>query len=171
MKGGVNMYNFTICFIKQGEKILMLNRENPEWMGCWNGVGGKLESNESPLESILREVKEETGIELNSNDVNYKGNVTWTDPKRTYFDGMYVYIAELPATYVFPTPQKSDEGILDWKELSWILSHHNYGVADLQHYLGVIFEDENNYEHMFTYENEKVVQFSSLLLEEPVLIG
>lgn len=48
-----------ICFIKQGEKILILNRNFPEWMGVWNGVGGKINDNETPLECILREVREE----------------------------------------------------------------------------------------------------------------
>ena len=40
-------------------------------MGMWNGVGGKIEDNETPYEGIIRETFEETGIELSS--VMYKG--------------------------------------------------------------------------------------------------
>ena len=40
-------------------------------MGMWNGVGGKIEENETPYEGIIRETFEETGIELSS--VTYKG--------------------------------------------------------------------------------------------------
>ena len=42
-------------------------------MGMWNGVGGKIEENETPYEGIIRETFEETGIELSS--VTYKGTV------------------------------------------------------------------------------------------------
>lgn len=47
---------YNICFIKQGDRILLLNREKPSWMGCWNGVGGKLEPEESPTQSMIREI-------------------------------------------------------------------------------------------------------------------
>ncbi|MCK5130449.1 MAG: NUDIX domain-containing protein, partial [Clostridiales bacterium] len=47
-------YKYTICFIKRNDEILLLNRENDSWMGCWNGVGGRLEDGESPTECILR---------------------------------------------------------------------------------------------------------------------
>src|SRR6185437_16068507 len=97
------MLKYTICFIKQGEKILMLNREYSEWMGVWNGVGGKIEPNETPLECILREVKEETGINLKT--AEYKGNVTWTDGS-TYFGGMYAFIAEVAESFTYHTPVK-----------------------------------------------------------------
>ncbi|MEB2281356.1 NUDIX domain-containing protein [Lysinibacillus xylanilyticus] len=50
---------------------------NIEWMGAWNGVGGKIERNETPLAGALREIKEETGIALQ--DITYKGKITWTD--------------------------------------------------------------------------------------------
>lgn len=48
------MIEFTVCYIKQDTKILLLNREYPAWMGCWNGVGGKLEAGESPYHILLK---------------------------------------------------------------------------------------------------------------------
>jgi len=47
----------------------MLNREYAPTQGLWNGVGGKIEGEESPLECVIREVKEETGIEINNENV------------------------------------------------------------------------------------------------------
>ncbi len=49
------MYKYTICFIKKGKKILLLNRNKKPNMGMWNGVGGKIEDNETPYEGIIRE--------------------------------------------------------------------------------------------------------------------
>lgn len=52
----------------------MLNRHKPVWMGIWNGVGGKIEMGETPLEGVLREVEEETGLQIEQ--IEYKGTVT-----------------------------------------------------------------------------------------------
>ena len=30
----------TLCFVRNGEKILMINRVKPPFMGMWNAVGG-----------------------------------------------------------------------------------------------------------------------------------
>ena len=71
MKGNDCMYKYTICFIRKSDKILLLNRNKKPNMGMWNGVGGKIEDNETPYEGIIRETLEETGIDLPS--VTYKG--------------------------------------------------------------------------------------------------
>ncbi|MEW8956230.1 NUDIX domain-containing protein [Clostridium sp.] len=58
---------FTICYIEHKGKTLMLHRikkENDVHHGKWIGVGGKVESGESPEECIIREVKEETSLTI-----------------------------------------------------------------------------------------------------------
>ena len=57
----------TLCYIEKDGCYLMMNRnkkQNDENQGKWSGVGGHLEENESPEECIVREVCEETGMEL-----------------------------------------------------------------------------------------------------------
>ena len=58
-------------------------------MGMWNGVGGKIEDNETPYEGIIRETLEETGIDLPR--VTYKGNVVFKskDEPRVVKECMY----------------------------------------------------------------------------------
>ena len=164
------MLSFTICFIKQGSKILMLNREKPVWMGIWNGIGGKIEKGETPSEGILREIIEETGIELEVENVNFKGIVSWTDPDNTYYDGMYVFTVELPEGFYYHTPIKTDEGILDWKEVTWVIDPENSGIADLKYHLAVVLDDPNQYEHKLTYDKGKVVQFNSISMGKEIVI-
>lgn len=163
------MYSYTICFIKQGGRILLLNRESPEWMGIWNGVGGKIEQGETPLESIHREIREETGMELLPGSLIEKGTITWTNPSYSYVDGMYVFVAELPDSYVYHTPLKTDEGILDWKDLSWILHPKNKGLANLQYYLQEVLNEITNYDYRFVYDGDDVVGFTRIPLDQPVL--
>ena len=68
----------TLCYIEKDEKYLMLHRtkkENDINKDKWIGVGGHAEGNESPEECLLREVKEETGLELLS--YKFRGVITF----------------------------------------------------------------------------------------------
>ncbi len=145
------MLKFTICFIKQGDKLLLINREYPAWMGSWNGVGGKLETDETPVECVIREINEETGIKPDT--VDYKGIVTW-EFDGVLTGGMYAFIAEIADDYVYETPRKISEGILDWKSIAWILDPENTGVAgNLPKFLPKLLNDEDLYEHRCFFKN------------------
>lgn len=72
------MKQTTLCYIDDGTRYLMLHRvkkENDASHGKWIGVGGKCEADESPDECMLREVKEETGLEITR--WHYRGIVTF----------------------------------------------------------------------------------------------
>ncbi|KQL50887.1 DNA mismatch repair protein MutT [Heyndrickxia shackletonii] len=141
----------------------MLNRIKSPWMGIWNGVGGKIEKGEEPKESVLREIMEETGIPLS--DVEYKGVVTWmVDGLIT--GGMHAFLAEVPKDFEYHTPISTDEGILDWKKISWILHPDNLGMANLKYFLLKMLEDSNTYNHKFVYENGNVADYSAEPMEE-----
>lgn len=45
----------------------------------WIGIGGKFENGESPEDCAVREVKEETGLEIAPEDLEYCGIVTFVD--------------------------------------------------------------------------------------------
>lgn len=150
------MLKYTICFIKRGDEILLLNREKSSWMGSWNGVGGKLEKGETPSDCILREIREETGIIVE--DITFKGTVTWNVDAR-YTNGMYAFVAEVPVSYQYTTPIKTDEGILDWKKLDWIFHPDNTGVANLSYFLDDMLEGDQVFDYHFVYKGDQVVNF------------
>ena len=155
------MLKFNICFIKQGSKVLLINRERPSWMGCWNGIGGKLEEGEEPRDSAIREVYEETGIDHVR--LHFKGLITWSvdgDP-----GGMYTYMAELPEGVIYPTPVKTAEGILDWKTIDWIMHPENMGIArNIPKSIRTILFDPNCYDHHCVYENGRLIRHTSTLI-------
>ncbi|HEM1662636.1 TPA: NUDIX domain-containing protein, partial [Listeria monocytogenes] len=71
------MYKYTLCFIQRADEILLLNRQKSPWMGSWNGVGGKIEQGETLLESVQREITEETGISSNDYEIRDIGEMKW----------------------------------------------------------------------------------------------
>lgn len=160
------MYKYTICLIRKGRKILLLNRNKKPTMGMWNGVGGKIEDNETPYEGVIRETFEETGIQLHS--ATYKGNVIFKDKDELEnSDGMYVFLADLPDEVHIDTPLTTDEGILEWKSIDWILDDNNRGViSNLKRYLPRLLKDENNLEHTFIYDNHNIIDYTASILTE-----
>jgi len=49
----------------QDERVLLIRRGKPPASGFWHVPGGKLEAGESLVEGVRREVKEETGLDVN----------------------------------------------------------------------------------------------------------
>lgn len=133
-------------------------------MGRWNGVGGKIEADESPIESVIRETKEETGISII--DPRYTGQVTWISNGQKM--GMYCFIAEVNSDFKYATPLEVREGILSWKSLDWILHPRNKGVLPhLKSFLPVMFKEATLYEHLCTFENDILVNHELIPLLEP----
>lgn len=109
----------TLCYIKKNNKTLMLHRvkkENDMHKNKWNGLGGKLIPGESPEECVIREIKEESG--LNIKTPSLKGIITF--PK---FDNIEDWLV-----FVFTANQfsgdliDSDEGNLKWIDDSDLLN-------------------------------------------------
>ncbi|UVI29004.1 NUDIX hydrolase [Paenibacillus spongiae] len=157
------MITYNICFIKQGLNVLLLNRESPSWMGCWNGVGGKVEQGESPRRSMVREIMEETRLAESEYQLTYRGLVSWlVDHER--FGGMYLYSAELSGHIDYSTPIKTEEGILDWKSIEWIMNPKNQGIASSIPLIMNHLNEELTYHHHCTYIEGKLVD----TLSEPI---
>jgi len=154
-----NIIKYNLCFIRRGDEILLLNREKSSWMGCWNGVGGKVEPGELARAAMMREIQEETRIEGYA--LHFKGLVTWTEDGAD-FGGMYLYVAELRSDYAYPTPIRMDEGILDWKSREWIHHPDNMGVAtNLPQCLTYSLQHEGNFDHHCVYEGGRMRQMIS----------
>ena len=61
-------------YIFHKDKVLLIHHRK---LGLWLPVGGHIQENETPDESLLREIKEEVGIDagiINSNDLPLEGN-------------------------------------------------------------------------------------------------
>ena len=108
---GSAMLNTTLCYITQGDQVLMLHRikkENDINKDKWIGVGGKFLEGETPDECLLREAKEETGLTLT--DYKLRGIVTFLTEDPTQGEYMYLFTAN----GFTGTLSDCDEGELKW---------------------------------------------------------
>lgn len=72
------MKNTTLCYLEKDDCYLMLHRikkQQDENQGKWIGIGGKFEEGESPIDCLVREVQEETGLHLTG--YQFRGIVTF----------------------------------------------------------------------------------------------
>ena len=70
----------TLCYVRHEGHTLMVHRikkADDIHQGKWNGLGGKLEPGESPEECVIREVHEESGLEIRQ--PKYRGLLIFTD--------------------------------------------------------------------------------------------
>lgn len=151
------MHKYVLAFIKRKDEILLINRNYQPWQGCWNGIGGKIEKNETPLEAIIRETYEETGLMVSKEQVFDKGLVTWNS-----FDamgnGLHVFLIHIDDDTPFDTPKKMREGILDFKPISWASDKENYGVSyNIPYFIEDVIYDEHRYEHYCVF-NERYLK-------------
>lgn len=128
---------YTICFCHCGELVLMLYRNKPPNQHRWNGLGGKLQREETPLACVQREIMEEAGIDLQeAQSLYFAGIVTWNlgvdsiDPAGP-IRGMYAFIADLPPQWpLWEGNRTVSEGLLAWKPIPWVCDPANGAVVE-----------------------------------------
>ena len=52
------------AIIRDGNKYLFTQERKPEYYGQWSTPGGRVEEGDTPKETIIREVKEETNYDI-----------------------------------------------------------------------------------------------------------
>lgn len=87
----INYKIWTLCMIQDGNKVLMLNRKHDSFYG-YIPPGGKLEFPESPIEGTIREVKEETGLDVKN--LKFKGIYEYVNEKARDRYIIYNYITQ-----------------------------------------------------------------------------
>jgi 8-oxo-dGTP diphosphatase len=103
--------------IQKNGQVLLIKRKNVHGAGSWSTPGGHLEYGESPEECAIREVREETGV--NIGDVKFRAI---TNDLFEASDKHYItiwmegrYLSGEPV--VNATPEASDVGWFSWDAL------------------------------------------------------
>ena len=146
------MKNTTLCYIEHKGKVLMLFRNKKKKdanEGKWIGIGGKFKENESPEECMLREVYEETGIELKK--WKYRAVITFASDK---WEGEYMHL--FTATADTDEICTCNEGTLKWIDKEDILSL-NMGEGD-RVFLELLDKGEDFFSLKLIYEGDRLIK-------------
>jgi 8-oxo-dGTP diphosphatase len=109
-------YLVTLCFILNDKgEVLLQKKARGFGQGNWNGPGGKIKPGESPVEGVIREVAEETGLVLFAPE--QAGELEFVVPHREEINNYcYVFRAHYPGG----EPKDLGEGELRWFPLDKI---------------------------------------------------
>jgi len=133
-----------MCMIYDGSRILVQEKVHPDWPGI-TFPGGHIEPNESFISSVIREVKEETGLDISN--VQLCGLQQWT-----HQEGKYRYIVFFYKTNIFSGELKSsDEGKVFWIEKEDL---YKYKLSSGFDKMFEVFENDKLSENYFWYEND-----------------
>lgn len=154
---------YTICFIIKKEKILMLYRKRSPNQHKWNGLGGKIEENETPTENIFREISEEAEFNLKKAKKIYEaGIVTWKNIENEHvsnqaINGMHAFIAYIPEETISWKKKETEEGTLEWKKLSWICDIKNINVvSNIRYFLPSMLKSDKPHHYSCIYRGERL---------------
>ena len=136
-----------LCLIENGDKLLLQNRVKNDWRG-YTLPGGHVELGESFVDACIREVKEETNLDIKNPKLvgvkQFPGEA-----------GRYI-------VFLFKTTEfsgnliSSDEGKMEWKEYSELSNLKT--VGDLEDLLKVMNSDTlNEFQYIISDDKWKVV--------------
>lgn len=111
----------TLIYITRGDYCLFIRKTRKGDMNLdkWLGIGGHFETDETPEECALRELKEESGITKNDLvDFEFRGIVTFLSSE---YESEYMHVFTAAVPLDFEVPEKEcDEGELSWVPLEKI---------------------------------------------------
>lgn len=128
----------------------------------WNGLGGKLETGESPLACVHRELWEEAEIDLRmAQCLHYAGIVTWnvgTD-LLSPTGGMYAFVAHLsPDWPIWKGEHETPEGLLCWKPVAWVCDPNNlFVVSNIPRFLPHMLRKKTPQEYFCAYRGNELM--------------
>lgn len=117
-----------LIYARSPAGVLMIHRNGDRpgdyHSGKWNGLGGKLEPDESPLEAARREFAEEAGVQLEPEAFRSLGVLTFPNFKAHKSEDwvVFVFAASLTDEQVRDIGLASDEGELHWVPEDELLS-------------------------------------------------
>lgn len=144
----------TLCYIEKDGKYLMLHRTKKKKdinKDKWIGIGGKFEEGESPEECIIRETKEETGLELKS--CKLRCIVTYVS---TTWETEYMYV--FTSTDFSGKQIECNEGELEWIEKDKVATLNTWEGDKI--FLEKIQKDNSFFTVKFEYDGEKLVKYN-----------
>lgn len=139
------------------QSVLLVHRtfrKSDENLGKYNGVGGHLERGEDVMACMVREIKEETGLDVK--EMTLRGTMAWANfgPNHDDWLGFIFVVTRYEGT---PFAQ-NEEGTLTWHRIDEL------GTLPMwdgdRHFLPLVFDDDPRPFHGYMkYDGEPAVEW------------
>ena len=142
------------CYlIKDNEVVVTKYKKGNKKEGYYDIPGGKIEEGESPKQTAIREMKEDTGIEIQN--LKYKGIMTIEYPDR-----MFIFDTFISKEYE-GEPQEFEENTSEWIDIDELLKKEKIlsNIILLDKFLikGLIDDNRNFNLHIKVDEQENIL--------------
>lgn len=147
------MINSSLCYIEKDGCYLMLHRikKNVDInKNKWIGVGGRFIEGESSLECCIREIKEETGLDVQK--LHFRGIITFFS-NNTVTEHMHLFTCDSFSGELI----ECDEGVLEWIPKDKIFDLSLWEGDKI--FLELLFDNEPFFLLKLNYENDKLVSY------------
>lgn len=139
-----------LCYIQKNGKTLMLHKMKNDFQhNKWNGLGGKMEHNESPEDAVKREVFEESGLILKKPIL--KGIITYPQTNNDDYCIAFIFTAKQFSGQLI----ESREGKPEWIKTTQ-LKKLNMWQGDK--YFLHLLNKKGIFTGKITYDGEKVIK-------------
>lgn len=101
------------CYVIKDNNVLVTKYKQGNKEGYYDIPGGKIEDGELPEQTAIREMKEETGLDVQ--ELKYKGNMIIEYPNRIFDFEVFL------ATESEGEPQEFEENTSEWIEITELL--------------------------------------------------
>ena len=143
------------CYlIKDNEVVVTKYKKGNKKEGYYDIPGGKIEEGETPKQTAIREMKEETGIEIQN--LKYKGIMTIE-----YLDRMFIFDTFISKEYE-GEPQEFEKNTSEWIDIDELLKKEkilsNMILLDKFFIKGLIDDNRNFNLHIKVDEQENILE-------------
>lgn len=151
------------CYLIKDDKVVVTKykSENKKF-GYYDIPGGKIEDGESPEQTAVREMREETGLKVRN--LRYKGNMLIEYPNRIFDFDVFV------SNECEGEPQDFEENTSEWIEISELLKKEkilsNIMILDRFFIRGLVDDECEFRMHIQVDEDENILDVKYSLEEK-----
>lgn len=142
-----------VFLIKDNQIVVTKYKKGNKKEGYYDIPGGKIEEGEIPKQTAIREMKEETGIDIKN--LKYKGIMTVEYPDRKFIFDTFI------SNEYEGTPQEFEENTSEWIEIKDLLQKDkilsNIIILDRFFIKGLIDDNCNFSMHITVDEQENIL--------------
>jgi len=145
------------CYLIKDNKVIVTkyNKGNKK-EGYYDIPGGKIDDDELPKQTAIREMKEETGIDIKS--LKYKGIITIEYPDRKFLFDVFI------SSEYEGNPNDFEENTSEWIEINELLQKEkilsNIIILDRFFIKGLIGDNYNFNMHITVDEQENILDIN-----------